>query len=308
MAISKIVLAGTILAAGVSVTPSNAATSIFVQASASGATGGLYSVGVRYFSPFGLTTFDSGSPTGTTSGVSPSSAATGLTAISLAAAVNGTRASGSSTASADISTGTVKATANSDTFLSGGAGSAEFAEDVTFFVAGGGSRQITVVSHLNGTIGAFANSFSVSGLSYILNFGTTSNIVYSSLGSQSGFTFSAGGASSPIPMGWDSYSLSNVTSTGFDFVGLLTISDGETRTVQQRLNLNCQEGVNCDYGHTGSIDLRLPSGVSFSSRSGVFLKPAPVSSVPEPATWAMLLMGFGFLGSRLRRRRALAIA
>ena len=30
--------------------------------------------------------------------------------------------------------------------------------------------------------------------------------------------------------------------------------------------------------------------------------------VPEPATWAMMLMGFGGLGALLRRRRGLAAA
>lgn len=31
--------------------------------------------------------------------------------------------------------------------------------------------------------------------------------------------------------------------------------------------------------------------------------PAAVSAVPEPATWLMMIMGFGILGSALRRRR-----
>lgn len=35
---------------------------------------------------------------------------------------------------------------------------------------------------------------------------------------------------------------------------------------------------------------------------------APTASVPEPATWAMMLMGFGGLGTLLRRRRAGAFA
>ena len=32
------------------------------------------------------------------------------------------------------------------------------------------------------------------------------------------------------------------------------------------------------------------------------------SAVPEPATWAMLILGFGFVGSLLRRRRAATVA
>jgi hypothetical protein len=31
-------------------------------------------------------------------------------------------------------------------------------------------------------------------------------------------------------------------------------------------------------------------------------------AVPEPATWAMMLAGFGMLGMRLRRRRATVLA
>jgi len=34
----------------------------------------------------------------------------------------------------------------------------------------------------------------------------------------------------------------------------------------------------------------------------------PVGAVPEPSTWAMMIMGFGGVGSILRRRRALALA
>jgi hypothetical protein len=34
----------------------------------------------------------------------------------------------------------------------------------------------------------------------------------------------------------------------------------------------------------------------------------PTGGVPEPATWALMLMGFGGLGAALRRRRAVALA
>lgn len=34
----------------------------------------------------------------------------------------------------------------------------------------------------------------------------------------------------------------------------------------------------------------------------------PVSAVPEPGTWAMMLMGFGLIGWRMRRRRGVSAA
>ena len=295
-------LSGIFALAAVPLAPASALTAVYAQAGATGATSGTYSLGVTYYSPTGLSVTSSGPTNGTTSSYMPISASPGLTAISLSAAVNG-NSSGTATASADLSAGTVKATATSDTYLAVGSARAELYDDVTFTVTGGGSKQITVISHLDGAIGSFANAFSFSGLGYILNFGTTSNLVYTSQGTQSGFTVTAGGASSLTPVGWDSYSLTNVTGSGFDFTGILTITDGEVRSVGQRLSLTCQEGVNCDFSHTGSIALQLPAGVSFSSGSGVFLAPPVVGGVPEPASWAMLIAGFGLVGGIARQRR-----
>jgi PEP-CTERM motif len=294
--------AGLYLLTGLSPSLTLAETSVYAQASASGFNADVI---VQYYSPVGLSAQTFGSLGGSTTTYSPASAPIGLTAITLTAAVTGIH-SGSSMVSADLSTGFVKAIATSDNG-SVGKGLAELNDDVTFTVAGGGSKQITVISHLDGAIGAFANSFSFSGLSFILNFNTSgmdSNLIYTSQGSQGGFVFSVRGASSLTPDGWDSYTLSNVTATGFDFVGLLTISDGEIRRVRQQLFLNCQEGVSCDFSHTGSIALQLPSGVSFTSGSGVFLNPPTTSAVPEPTSWTMLVAGFGLVGGVARRRHA----
>ena len=62
-----------------------------------------------------------------------------------------------------------------------------------------------------------------------------------------------------------------------------------------------------DFLHTASFDFVLPTDVSFTSASGTFLT-GPSAAVPEPATWAMLILGFGLAGAALRRfpRPALA--
>ena len=290
------VLAGSLVLAS----PGLAATQILVQAGATGNTGGFYSQSVRYFSPVGLTFEDSGPLNGTTATHSPGSAPAGLTTFKVAGAVTGT-ASGSSEASANLQAGTVGAKAASDTFNGVGNASAELYEDLTFFVAGGGSRQVTVTSSLDGSIGSFANANSLSGLSYNMNFGA-SNFSYVSQGSRLGFAFNTG-----TPAGWDSFSFTNVTETGFDFTGNFTVTDGERRSFSQRLYLICQEGVTCDFSNTGRVGLQLPAGVSFTSGSGVFLQPPATGPVPEPASWAMLISGFGLAGGAMRRRRRLAV-
>jgi hypothetical protein len=286
----------------VAASPAAATSAIYAQAAASGNTIGFYSLGVQYYSPTGLLVSNSGPLNGNTASYSPLSAPVGLNAITVAASVTGTN-SGSAEASVDLGAGTVRAKAgSSNTFNGSGSANAELYEDLTFAVAGGGSGQVTFLSHLDGSIGSFTTANSLSGLSYNINLGT-SGFSYVSQGSQSGFTFGTNGlgGSSP-PAGWDSYSFTNVTPTGFDFSGVFTVSDGEARSLAQRLYLICQEGVSCDFSHTGSVGFLLPEGISFTSASGVFLVP-PTGGVPEPASWAMLISGFGLVGAAARRRR-----
>lgn len=44
------------------------------------------------------------------------------------------------------------------------------------------------------------------------------------------------------------------------------------------------------------------------ARLAFTLNGAPVGGVPEPATWAMMLLGFGGIGLAMRRRRSTAVA
>ena len=60
-----------------------------------------------------------------------------------------------------------------------------------------------------------------------------------------------------------------------------------------------------DFSHTAALDFDLPDGVSFTSGSGALLSAS--SAVPEPASWAMMILGFGLIGSSMRRCQRVAL-
>ena len=81
---------------------------------------------------------------------------------------------------------------------------------------------------------------------------------------------------------------------------------GAAATINPTLSLSvsCQIGLVCDYGNTAKFSFTgLPSSVSYSSDSGVFLTAA--AAVPEPGTWALMLAGLGAAMVCTRRRAAL---
>jgi hypothetical protein len=52
-----------------------------------------------------------------------------------------------------------------------------------------------------------------------------------------------------------------------------------------------------------TLSLNSTGGSLFSSSATLAIPPAGVASVPEPATWAFTVMGFGAMGAMLRRPR-----
>lgn len=95
--------------------------------------------------------------------------------------------------------------------------------------------------------------------------------------------------------GWISTAL--VIPTGTSSIGL-----------RATLNVDCRGGSSCDFGHTSTFRFDdLPTGLSFSSASGQLLSavgvPPTTGAVPEPATWLMMILGFGLVGAAMRRPR-----
>lgn len=60
--------------------------------------------------------------------------------------------------------------------------------------------------------------------------------------------------------------------------------------------------VTIDFLNTGNFGIQTAPGVSFVSDSGVFLIAQQAGAVLEPATWAMMVLGFGLAGAAARKR------
>ncbi len=100
--------------------------------------------------------------------------------------------------------------------------------------------------------------------------------------------------------------------TGFIATTLFIPTGLTTLGVGADLNLDCRAGAVCDFGHTGQFSFgALANGLSFTSESGTFLSAAPSvgpPGVPEPASWALMISGFGLVGAAMRRRRTMVAA
>ncbi|MFD1787585.1 PEPxxWA-CTERM sorting domain-containing protein [Sphingomonas floccifaciens] len=73
------------------------------------------------------------------------------------------------------------------------------------------------------------------------------------------------------------------------------------------VNYFCLQTVGCYFPAEAGIGIRLQGELLNSSLSGnVQFAQAAAAAVPEPATWAMMLIGFGGIGASMRRRKQVA--
>jgi hypothetical protein len=57
-----------------------------------------------------------------------------------------------------------------------------------------------------------------------------------------------------------------------------------------------------------TLSFNSTGGSAYSASATLAVPPAPVPTVPEPATWALTLIGFGAMGAALRRRPRTSIS
>lgn len=101
---------------------------------------------------------------------------------------------------------------------------------------------------------------------------------------------------------WVSSSITSESPDSFIFTGVYALTGAsDPLSIQELLTLNCLGNTSCDVSHTGAVSFTLPSNVTFTSESGVFLTQPITAATPEPSY--AVVAGIGFLGLVVFGRR-----
>ncbi len=219
------------------------------------------------------------------------------------------------TASADLKTAKLGLTASAVNFSTANS-SSELNDTLHFAIAGATANTVTFIPVSFAFSGSFVpgadTSHSSAELGWGFSFGNATAYEYGDYGA--GYysppnypTFAFPEVTPSRVGGWQSYSFASYTPTDTRFSGVYAIT-GATADIpiDFRLSLNAYNTA-LDYSHTGSVSIGHVAGVSFTSDSGVFLTAAG-GAVPEPASWALMLAGFGLVGTMARQRRTAVVA
>lgn len=215
---------------------------------------------------------------------------------------------------ADLSTGKVGVTASTGYYQTAN-GIAEFRDVLTFDVAGASASTVTniiVKFQLDGSLSTPAAPQGTPGLGTRygtiddqFRFGDASGrVFFEQIGANPTYGQPATLNNFVNQAGWQSYNWDIISPGLTQFTGVYALTGAsQTLGVRNYLNGFAQSIGSVQYGNTSSLSFILPSNVTFTSASGTFLTAnATPSGVPEPASWGMMIAGFGLLGSSLRRR------
>jgi hypothetical protein len=180
--------------------------------------------------------------------------------------------------------------------VSEGTASAMLKDSLTFNIAGASSSTVTdidVTFTVDGNV-TYANGSGAELTDSMLFGGANIDYVYDSAGSDPNHIVEVGG--------WASYDITSESADSFVLSGVYALTgSSDVLTTQLLLSLQCQGDASCDVSHTGAISLTLPSDVTFTSASGVFLT-QPLTATPEPS-YAVFLLGLGLAGAIFLARR-----
>ena len=102
------------------------------------------------------------------------------------------------------------------------------------------------------------------------------------------------------------FNLNDIDNTDF-FVMITSLFNGvvsqTSQTFNAQMNGSNRFGVEALNGAT-LTGLTINSSNGFGSLTQLRIAPGTFGAVPEPSTWALMLVGFGAIGASMRRRRA----
>jgi hypothetical protein len=259
-----------------------------------------------------------GTADGTSGGVSyPGTDQTGSTQATVTTAQTGVDygqtqpESTSMTVSADLATGSLSlSSTNIDGAPSssyGSGGYAELSDILHFTVAGAGTdtvTPITVTFGIDGTMFSPNTSAPNTGVGEFYGtmvFGSSDAQFYFLNDASTEFVTQGSGDTYPsaYPGTW-TFS-SDYSTALYSEIYYITGATADV-LISANADLNCYNGSSCQYGNTAKFGISTAAGTSFTSDSGVFMSASQVAVVPEPASWAMMVVGFGVIGGTMRGR------
>ncbi len=81
---------------------------------------------------------------------------------------------------------------------------------------------------------------------------------------------------------------------------------GSTGWIESLFNIADAGSYKIRFGVSNFGDNQFDSGLAFAGVT-VNGEEVPIGGIPEPASWAMLIAGFGMVGAAIRRRRSIAV-